>query len=59
MHRCKELLLDSAQLLSCRMKDLLDSSRIEQGTFKAVEAEFAPRLAIDQIVAIYRTQMHL
>jgi hypothetical protein len=43
MRKYHQLSLDSTQLLSCRVKDLLDRSLIENNTFTAREVEFSPR----------------
>jgi signal transduction histidine kinase len=58
MQKYRQLIMESAQLLSCRMRDLLDSNLIEHGIFKPKAVEFSPRNAINQMVTIFETQMH-
>jgi K+-sensing histidine kinase KdpD len=55
MQKYRQLIMESAQLLSCRMRDLLDSNLIEHGIFKPKAVEFSPRNAIDQMVTIFET----
>lgn len=52
-----QLSLDSTQLLSCRVKDLLDRSLIENNIFTAREVEFSPSELVKQMVHIYETMM--
>ncbi len=55
MQKYRQLIMESAQLLSCRMRDLLDSNLIEHGIFKPKAIEFNPRNAINQMVTIFET----
>jgi K+-sensing histidine kinase KdpD len=57
MHRYHQLCLDSTQLLSCRVKDLLDRNLIENGTFSVREVELSHFETVKQILSIYQTMM--
>lgn len=48
-----QLSINSAQLLQCRVKDLLDRNLIENKAFQPREVEFSPRAIVDQMVAIF------
>lgn len=46
MKKFSQLILESAKLLSSRMKDLLDQGLIEHGSFVPVEVLFTPNQAV-------------